>query len=136
MFKYLQRLLFLEENTYLRKAINEEIEITNSGWIANLKDILDSDGLSNLMISIFKVVEGDISKKYYKNKHNCFQKRAKDCFIQENFFTYASRKINIFTQARDQYKKKTYLNLKNYDNRVAIIKLRLSSNNLAINTAK
>ena len=44
--------------------------------------------------------------------------------------------MNFFTQTEDQYKKKTYLNLKNYDNRVAITKLRLSSQNLAINTAK
>ena len=44
--------------------------------------------------------------------------------------------MNIFTQTKEQYKKETYLNLKNYDNRVAITKLRLSSHNLAINTAK
>ena len=81
MFKYLQRLPFLEENSYLRKVINEEIKITNSGWIDNLKYILDSYGLSKLMTNIFKVVEGDIRKKDYKNKHNFFQKRAKDCFI-------------------------------------------------------
>ena len=37
-----------------------------------------------------------------------------DCFTQENFFTYASGKINLFTQNKDQYKKETYLNLKNY----------------------
>ena len=72
------------------------------------------------MINIFKVVEGDISKKDYKNKHNFFQKRPKHCFIQENVFTYSSEKMNIFTQTKDQYKKETYLNLKSYDNRVAI----------------
>ena len=44
--------------------------------------------------------------------------------------------MNIFTQTKDQYKKDTYLNLKNYDNGVAITKLRLSSHNLTINTAK
>ena len=44
--------------------------------------------------------------------------------------------MNIFTQTKDQYKKETYLNLKNYDNRIAITKLRLYSHNLAINTAK
>ena len=61
------------------------------------------------------------------------KKRTKDCFIQEDFFTYASGKLNIFTQTKDQYyKKETYLNLKNYDNRIAIIKLRLSSHDLAI----
>ena len=36
MFKYLQRLPFLEENTYLRNTINEEIKIINSGLITNL----------------------------------------------------------------------------------------------------
>ena len=97
MFKYLQRLPFLEENSYLRKVINEEIKITNSGWIDNLKYILDSYGLSKLMTNIFKIVEGDIRKKDYENKHNFFQKRAKDCFIQENCFTYASEKMIIFT---------------------------------------
>ena len=45
----------VEKSTYLRKTINEEIKITNLGQIANLKYILDSYGLSNLMITIFKV---------------------------------------------------------------------------------
>ena len=58
------------------------------------------------MINICKVVEGDLSKKDYKNKHNFFQKRAKDCFIKENLFTYTSEKTNIFTQTKDQYKSK------------------------------
>ena len=101
-----------------------------------MKYILDSYGSSNLIINTFKVVEGDIGKKDYKNKHNFFQKRAKNCFTQENFFIYTSEKMNIFIQTKDQYKKETCLNLKNYYNRVAITKLRLSSCNLAINTAK
>ena len=54
MFKYLERLLFLEENTYLRKAINEEINMTISGWIASFKYALDSYDLSNLIIITFK----------------------------------------------------------------------------------
>ena len=37
------------------------------------------------MINIFKVAEGDISKKEYKNKH-FFQKRARNYLIQENVF--------------------------------------------------
>ena len=45
------------------------------------------------MINIFKEVEGDISKKDYKNKQDLFQKRAKGCFIQENFFTSVSKKV-------------------------------------------
>ena len=78
------------------------------------------------MINILKVVEGDISKKDYKNKQIFFQKRAKDCFIQENFFTFTSGKMNIFKEIEEQYKKEIYLNLKNYDNIVAITTLRLS----------
>ena len=50
--------------------------------------MLDSYGLSNLMINICKVVEGALSKNDYKNKHNFFQKRAKDCLIQESFKCY------------------------------------------------
>ena len=96
MFKCLQRLPFFEENTYLRKAINEEIKIAISRCIANLKHIVDSYRLSNFMINNLKVVEGDMSTKDYKNKH-FFPKRAKDYFIQENLFTYGSEEMNNFT---------------------------------------
>ena len=136
MLKYSLRLPFLKENIYLRKTINEEIKITNLECITNLKYISDSYGLPNFMINIFKVVEGNISKKDCKNKHNFFQTRDTDSFIQENFFTYSPEKMHIFTQTKDQYKKKTSMNLKDYDNRVAITKLKLSSHNMAINMAK
>ena len=59
---------------------------------------------------------------------------VKCCFIQENFFAYTSEKINIFKQTICQYKKETYLNLKNYDDRVAVTKLRLSSHKLVVVT--
>ena len=42
----LQLLRFLEENTYLRKAINEKSRVTNSWWIAKWKYTFDSYGLS------------------------------------------------------------------------------------------
>ena len=57
-------------------------------------------------------------------------------FIQENFFTCAPKKMNIITQTNDQCKKEIYLNLKNYDNKVAVTKLKLPSYNLATNTAQ
>ena len=53
------------------------------------------------MKNIFKVVEGDISKKDYKNKYNFFQKKVKECFMQENIFIYASEKMNILAQTTD-----------------------------------
>ena len=83
MFKDLQRLPFLEENAHLRKAINKEIKITNSGWIANLKYILGSYKLSNLMINILKVVEGEISKKDYKKKIISYKKALKTVLFRK-----------------------------------------------------
>ena len=83
MFKDLQRLPFLEENAYLRKAINKEIKITNSGQIANLKYILGSYELSNLMINILKVVEGEISKKDYKKKLISYKKALKTVLFRK-----------------------------------------------------
>ena len=47
-------------------------------------------------------------------------KRFIQSFIQENFFTCAPKKMNIITQTNDQCKKEIYLNLKNYDNKVAV----------------
>ena len=72
-----------KEQVSTRKAINKEVKITNLEWIGNLKYTLDSQGLSNLTINIFKVEEVDISKKSYKKNmkyeictflYLCFQK--------------------------------------------------------------
>ena len=88
MFKYLQRYPFLEGNTYLQNAINEEIKITNSEWIANLKYILDSYGLSNLMINILKVVGGDkvrkiTNRKFFMINIISFKKEIKTAFFKK-----------------------------------------------------
>ena len=88
MFKYLQRYSFLEGNSYLKKAINQETKTTNSGWIANLKYIIDSYGLSNLMINILKVVEGDKVRKTANHKFFIiniisFKKEIKTAFFRK-----------------------------------------------------
>ena len=88
MFKYLQRYPFLEGNTYLQNAINEEIKITNLEWIANLKYILDSYGLSSLMINILKVVEGDklrktTNRKFFIINIISFKKDIKTAFFMK-----------------------------------------------------
>ena len=36
---------------------------------------------ANLILNIFKVLNGEIDKKEYKSKHKFIQKRAKDCCI-------------------------------------------------------
>ena len=63
----------------------------------HLLTLLDPCEVSNLIINIFKIVKGDISKKDYKNKQFLSKKRAQDCFIQSNFFIYPFGKINILT---------------------------------------
>ena len=69
---------FVKEDFYLRKAFNEELP-----WQGNkMRHLLDSYGMSNLMLNIFKVLNGEIDKKENKNKHKFFQKRAKDCCMQ------------------------------------------------------
>ena len=40
-----------------------------------------SYGMPNLILNIFKALNGEIDKKEYKNKHKFFQKRAKDSSI-------------------------------------------------------
>ena len=74
LFKYLQRIPFLNEDCYLRKAFNEELANKESGWMTKMR--LDSGGMSNLILNIFKVLNGEIDKKEYKNKHKFFQKKS------------------------------------------------------------
>ena len=66
----------------LRKAINEEIKITDSGWIAILKRILESYGISNLTKNIFKIQEEDISKKTTKTNIISFKKELKTVLLR------------------------------------------------------
>ena len=71
-FKYLQRIPFLKEDCFLRKAFNEELANKESGWVTKMRHLLDSYGMSNLILNIFKVLNGEIDEKEYKNKHTFF----------------------------------------------------------------
>ena len=53
-----------------------------------MRHLLHSYSMPNLISNIFKVLNGEIDKKEYKNKHKLFQKRAKDCSIQTLLCTY------------------------------------------------
>ena len=134
LFKYLQRIPFVKEDSYLRKAFNEELANKESGWVTKMRHLLDSYGMSNLILNIFKVLNGEIDKKEYKNKHKFFQKRAKDCSIQTFLYTYKNENNNFFSQAKELFEKEICLNFHNLTNRNAITKIRLSSHNFAINT--
>ena len=101
-----------------------------------MRHLLVSYGMSNLILNIFKVLNGEIDKKECKNKHKFFQKKAKDCSIQTLLYTYKNENNNFFSQTKELFEKKRYLNLHNITNRNAITKIRLSSHNFAINITK
>ena len=96
LFKYLQRILFVKEDCYLCKAFNEELANKESGWVTKTRQLLDSYGMSNLILNIFKVLKGEIAKREYKNKYQFFQKKAEDCSIQTLLYTYKNENNNFY----------------------------------------
>ena len=75
-----------------------------------MRHLLDSYVISNLMLSIFKVVNDVIVKKEYKNKHKFFEKRAEDCSIQTLLCTYKNEKNKFFSQIKELFEKERHLN--------------------------
>ena len=57
----------MKEDCYLRKAFNEELAKNESGWVRRMRRLLDSYGMSNLILNIFKMLNDEIDKKEYKN---------------------------------------------------------------------
>ena len=87
--------------------------------------------MPNLILNVFKVLNNEIDKKEYKNKHMFFQKGAKNCLSKLSFTLTKMKKIAFFSQTKEIFKKERYLNLHNFDNRNAITKIRLSSHDFA-----
>ena len=106
LFKYLHRIPFVKEDCYLHKAFNEELSNKESGWVAKIRHLLDSYSMSNLILNIFKVLNGTVDKKEYKNKHNFFQKRAKNCCFQTLLYTCKNEKNNFFHKQKNSLKRK------------------------------
>ena len=98
LLKNLHRIPFVKEDCYLRKAFNEELSNKESGWVTKMRHLLDSYGMSNLILNIFKALNDEMDKKEYKNKPKFFQKGAKDCSIQTLLYTYKNEKNNFFSQ--------------------------------------
>ena len=94
--------------------------------------------LGNLMGNIYKMISGKIWKEKYRPKHTFFQKRALDCYIQNQIFNYIDNKYNriFFAELKQTYEKERYVNLKNFEVQNALSKLRLSSNKLTVVTGK
>ena len=93
----------MKEDCYFRKVFNEEVTNKESDSVKKMRHLLDSYGMSNLILNIFKVLNGEIDKKEYKNKHKFFQKRAKDCSIQTFLYTYKNENNNFFSQAKELF---------------------------------
>ena len=91
-----------------------------------MKTKLELFGLGNLMGDIYKVISGEISKEKYHSKHNFSQKRATDCYIQNQFYSYIENEDSrsFFTELKQTYEKGRYLNLKNFEIRNAISRLK------------
>ena len=119
LFKYFQRFYrtterFIEKDTLTFKAF-QEVNLVIDGWVKYMKTILKLFRLDNLMRNICKVVSEEILKKNYENERD-FQLIFIKCYIA--------------------YEKERYLNLKKFEIRKAIPKLKLSSNKLEMVTGK
>ena len=68
LFKYLQIIPFVKEDWYLDKAFNEELGSKESGWVTEMRHLLDPYDMSNFILNIFKVLKDEMEKKEYKNK--------------------------------------------------------------------
>ena len=95
-----------------------------------MKTKLELLGLGNLMGNIYKVINREISKETYRSRHKFFQKRAIDCYTQNQFYNYIDNEENrsFFTKLKQTCEKERYLNLKNSEILNALSKIRLSSN--------
>ena len=137
MFKYLQQFTFIEKDRYVFKAFQEENQAID-GWVKHMKTKLELLGLCNLMGNIYKVISGEVSQEKYWSKNTFFQKRASDCYIQNQFYNYIEIEDHrsFFTVLKQTYEKERYLNLKNFEIQNALSKLRLSPDKLAVVTGK
>ena len=75
--------------------------------MAKMMHLLNSCGMPNLILNIFKVLQDEIDKKGSKNTFKLFQNRAQD---------------NFFSQTKELFKKKRYINLNTFNKGNAIAK--------------
>ena len=72
--KYLQGTPFVKEDCYLGKAFNEGLTSKISEWVKKkMRHQLDSVGMPNLVLNIFKVLKYEKDKKECKSRHKFFQ---------------------------------------------------------------
>ena len=84
----------MKEDCYLRKAFNEELANKESGWVTKMRHLLDSYGMSNLIMNIFKVLNDEID-----NKHEVFQKQM-TVASKHSFTPIKMKRTAFFTNKR------------------------------------
>ena len=107
----------MKEDSYLRKAFNEELANKESGWVTKMRQLLDSYSMSNLILDICKM-----------SKCNC-------C-IQNLVYTYKNENNIFLSQTKELFKKEIYLKLNNFNNINVLTKIRFASHNFVLNTTK
>ena len=60
-----------------------------------MKTKLEVLGLGNVMEKIYKVISWEILKEKYWSKHFFSQKRASDCYMQNQFYNYIDNENNM-----------------------------------------
>ena len=95
----------MKEASYLLEAFND-LAKKESVLVTKMRYLLDSYGMSNLILNIFKVLKDGIDKKEHKNKHKFFQKGAKDCCIQTLLYTYKNEKNFSLHKLKNSLKRK------------------------------
>ena len=64
-----------------------------------MRHLLDSYGMSNLIMNIFKVLNDEIDNKEYKNKHEVFQKQMAVA-SKHSFTPIKMKRTAFFTNKR------------------------------------
>ena len=93
MFKYLQTFPFPEKNRFFYQAF-EEVILEPNGLVRNLKNIVGLHGQSDLIKSIFGVINVEIPKTEYKTKNQFLQKWTTHCYKQRFFYNYICSEKN------------------------------------------
>ena len=65
-----------KEDCNLRNAFNEEVANKESGWLTKMRHLLETYGISNLILNTLKVLRDEIEKKRKeKKKYKSFSKK-------------------------------------------------------------
>ena len=139
IFKYFQRFTFVDKERCVYKAFQEELkgDIGDElSWVSFIKTKLDRYGLTYLGTDILKACKSKELASTLRNKTKLFLKRLKDTYLQEQFHTLKFGMHKTLTNFKDQYDYETYLNLKIFENRRALTKLRIGAHNLLVVSGK